>query len=58
MSFFYKNVKNKVNTAYPQVSAFCDETWEESAKLGLLLKQVDSHETRTKDLRALIKYRG
>ena len=43
-------------TAQPRVSAFCDETREESTKLGLLLEQVGSHETRTKELRCLVKY--
>ena len=45
-----------VETAQPQVSAFCDETGAKSAKLGLFLEQVGSHETRTKELRCLIEY--
>ena len=45
-----------IETAQPQVSALSDETGEESAKLGLLLEQVDSHETRTKKLRGFIMH--
>ena len=35
---------------------FCDEKRKKSTKLGLLSEQVDSHETRTKELRGMIQY--
>ena len=64
--FNYVSKKNIINivyfviecieTAQPQVSAFSDETGEESAELGLPLEPVDSHETRTTKLRGLIMY--
>ena len=39
-----------------QYPPFCDEKRKEYTKLGLLLEQVGSHETRTKELRCLVKY--